>query len=58
MTEQGQQMLKYTVRRTSQLAAKAIAKDLQTSCGLQISTTTVHGELHGIGFHVRAAALK
>ncbi|CAI9598335.1 unnamed protein product, partial [Staurois parvus] len=36
----------------------SIAKDLQTSCGLQISTTTVCRELHGMGFHSRAAASK
>ncbi|CAI9587093.1 unnamed protein product [Staurois parvus] len=36
MTERGQCMLKRTVRRRShQLSAESIAKDLQTSCGLQ-----------------------
>ncbi|CAI9572619.1 unnamed protein product [Staurois parvus] len=35
MTEQGQCMLKCTVRRNHQLSAESIAKDLQTSCGLQ-----------------------
>ncbi|CAI9614398.1 unnamed protein product, partial [Staurois parvus] len=34
------------VRRGHQLSAESIAKDLQTSCGLQISTTTVCRELH------------
>ncbi|CAI9570421.1 unnamed protein product, partial [Staurois parvus] len=58
MTERGQRMLKHTVRRSHQLSAKSIAKDLQTSCGLQSSTTTVHRELHGMGFHGRAAASK
>ncbi|CAI9612638.1 unnamed protein product, partial [Staurois parvus] len=58
MTERGQRMLKHTVRRSCQLSAESIAKDLQTSCGLQISTTTVHIELHGMGFHGRAAASK
>ncbi|CAI9616582.1 unnamed protein product, partial [Staurois parvus] len=58
MTERGQRMLKRTVRRSHQLSAESIAKDLQTSCGLQISTTTVHRELHGMGFHGRAAASK
>ncbi|CAI9575714.1 unnamed protein product [Staurois parvus] len=38
------------VHRSCQLSAESIAKDLQTLCGLQISTT-VHRELHGIGFH-------
>ncbi|CAI9554878.1 unnamed protein product, partial [Staurois parvus] len=38
--------MKCTVRRSCQLSAESIAKDLQTLCGLQISTTTVHGELH------------
>ncbi|CAI9552348.1 unnamed protein product [Staurois parvus] len=35
MTEQGQLMLKRTVPRSRQLSAESIAKDLQTSCGLQ-----------------------
>ncbi|CAI9611941.1 unnamed protein product, partial [Staurois parvus] len=47
----GQRMLKHTVCRSCQLPAESIAKDLQTSCGLQISTTTVHRELHGMGFN-------
>ncbi|CAI9531703.1 unnamed protein product, partial [Staurois parvus] len=50
-SEWGQRMLKHTVRRSCQLSAESIAKDLQTSCGLQISTTTVRRELHGMGFH-------
>ncbi|CAI9545030.1 unnamed protein product, partial [Staurois parvus] len=54
MREQGQRMLKCTVRRHRQLSAESIAKDLQTSCDLQISTT----ELHGMGFHGQAAASK
>ncbi|CAI9562416.1 unnamed protein product [Staurois parvus] len=58
MTERGQRMLKRTVHRSGQLSAESIAKDLQTSCGLQISTTTVRRELHGMGFHGRAAASK
>ncbi|CAI9622794.1 unnamed protein product, partial [Staurois parvus] len=58
MTEQGQCMLKCTVRRSRQLSAESIAKDLQTLCGLQISTTTMHRELHGMGFHDRASASK
>ncbi|CAI9545998.1 unnamed protein product [Staurois parvus] len=53
MTERGQRMLKCTMRRSRQLSAESIAKDLQTWCGLQISTTTVHIELHGMGFHGR-----
>ncbi|CAI9558000.1 unnamed protein product, partial [Staurois parvus] len=55
MTEWGQRMLKRTVCRSRQLSAESIAKDLQTSGGLQISPTT---ELHGMGFHGRAAASK
>ncbi|CAI9585259.1 unnamed protein product, partial [Staurois parvus] len=51
-------MLKHTVHRSLQLSAESIAKDLQTSCGLQISTTTVLKDLHGMGFHGRAAASK
>ncbi|CAI9612816.1 unnamed protein product [Staurois parvus] len=58
MTERCQCMLKCTVCRSYQLSAESIAKDLQTSCGLQISTTTVHRELHAMGFHGRAAASK
>ncbi|CAI9562275.1 unnamed protein product [Staurois parvus] len=49
MTERGQSMLKHTVHRSRQLSAESIAKDLQTLCGLQISTTTVCRELHGMG---------
>ncbi|CAI9542679.1 unnamed protein product, partial [Staurois parvus] len=45
------------VHRSSQLSAESIAKDLQTSCGLQISTTA-HRELHGMGFYGRPAASK
>ncbi|CAI9615724.1 unnamed protein product [Staurois parvus] len=56
MTERGQRMLKRIVRRSRQLSAESIAKDLQTLCDLQISTTTVHRELHGRGFHGQAAA--
>ncbi|CAI9597258.1 unnamed protein product [Staurois parvus] len=51
MTEGGQRMLKRTVCRSRQLSSESIAKDLQTSCGLQISTTTVCRELHGMHFH-------
>ncbi|CAI9540458.1 unnamed protein product, partial [Staurois parvus] len=58
MTEQGQRMLKHTVCRSRQLSAESIAKDLQTLCGLQISTPTVHRELHKMGFHGQAAASK
>ncbi|CAI9550621.1 unnamed protein product, partial [Staurois parvus] len=39
MKERDRHMLKRTVRRSRQLSAESIAKDLQTSCGLQISTT-------------------
>ncbi|CAI9587443.1 unnamed protein product, partial [Staurois parvus] len=56
MTERRQCMLKHTVRRSCQLSAESITKDLQTLCGLQTSTTTVCRELHGMGFHGRAAA--
>ncbi|CAI9600832.1 unnamed protein product, partial [Staurois parvus] len=58
MTGRGQRMLKRTVRRSRQLSAESIAKDLQTWCGLQMSLTTVRRELHGMGFHGRAAASK
>ncbi|CAI9583943.1 unnamed protein product [Staurois parvus] len=51
MTERGQHMLKRTLHISHQLSAESLAKDLQTSCGLQISTTTVHREFHGMGFH-------
>ncbi|CAI9561250.1 unnamed protein product, partial [Staurois parvus] len=56
MTERGQRMLKRTVCRSHQLSEESIAKDLQTWCGLQMSPTTVRRELHGMGFHGRAAA--
>ncbi|CAI9587582.1 unnamed protein product, partial [Staurois parvus] len=56
MTERGQCMLKCTVCRSPQLSAESIAKDLQTLCGLQISTITVLRELHGMGFHGQAAS--
>ncbi|CAI9562323.1 unnamed protein product [Staurois parvus] len=39
MTEWGQRILKCTVHKSRQLSAESIAKDLQISCGLQISTT-------------------
>ncbi|CAI9549155.1 unnamed protein product, partial [Staurois parvus] len=58
MTEWGQRMLKCTVSRRRQLSAEIIAKDLQTLCGLQISTTAVHRELRGMVFHGRVAASK
>ncbi|CAI9567479.1 unnamed protein product, partial [Staurois parvus] len=48
----------HAVRRSGQLSAESIAKDLQTLCDLQINTTTVHRELHGMGFHGRAATSK
>ncbi|CAI9564481.1 unnamed protein product [Staurois parvus] len=51
-------MLRRTLCTNRQLSAESIAKDLQTSCGLQISTTTVCRELHGICFHGEAAASK
>ncbi|CAI9553003.1 unnamed protein product [Staurois parvus] len=54
MTERGQRL----VRRSHQLSAESIAKDHQTSYGLQISTTSVCRELHGMGFHGRAAISK
>ncbi|CAI9565909.1 unnamed protein product, partial [Staurois parvus] len=58
MTERGHCMLKRTVHRSHQLSAESTAKDLQTFCGLQISTTTACRELHGMGFHSRVAASK
>ncbi|CAI9611339.1 unnamed protein product, partial [Staurois parvus] len=58
MTELGQRMLKTSVHRSRQLSAESIAKDLQTWCGIQISTTTVCRELHGMGFYGQAAASK
>ncbi|CAI9561915.1 unnamed protein product, partial [Staurois parvus] len=49
-SEWGQRMLKHTVCRSRQLSAESIAKDLQTLCGLQISTA-VYREHHGMGLH-------
>ena len=57
-TIRGQQMLRHIVHRDRQLSAESITIDLQTSCGLQINSRTVHRELHGMGFHGRAAASK
>uniref|UniRef100_A0A8C5PHP2 Transposase Tc1-like domain-containing protein n=1 Tax=Leptobrachium leishanense TaxID=445787 RepID=A0A8C5PHP2_9ANUR len=58
LMERGQRMLRRIVRRGLQLSAESIARDLQTACGLQISSMTVRRELHGMGFHGRAAASK
>ncbi|CAI9603334.1 unnamed protein product, partial [Staurois parvus] len=58
MTERGQRMLNLTVRRSCQLSAESVAKDLQTTCGPQIKTTTVCRELHGTGSYGRAAPSK
>uniref|UniRef100_A0A3P8W229 Tc1-like transposase DDE domain-containing protein n=1 Tax=Cynoglossus semilaevis TaxID=244447 RepID=A0A3P8W229_CYNSE len=46
----------YKVQRG--LSAQSIATELQTSCDLQISPSTVRRELHRMGFHGRAAAAK
>jgi len=46
MTEWGQRMLRRIVRRGPQLSAESVATDLQTLCGLQISSRTVRSELH------------
>ncbi|CAI9547779.1 unnamed protein product [Staurois parvus] len=58
MTERGQHMLKRILSRSRKLSEDSIAKDHQTLCGLQISTTTVRRELHEMSFHVQAAASK
>ncbi|CAI9565331.1 unnamed protein product, partial [Staurois parvus] len=50
-------MLKRTEPRSRQLSLESIAEDLQTSCGLQVSTT-VHRELHGMCFHGPVVASK
>ena len=55
MMARGQRMLRFIVCRGRQLSAESIAAGLQTSCGLQISLRTVRRELHGMGFHGRAA---
>ena len=47
LTEWGQQMLRCRVRQGRQLSAESIATDLQTSCGLQISSRTVCRKLRG-----------
>ncbi|CAI9610466.1 unnamed protein product, partial [Staurois parvus] len=39
-------------------STESVVKDLQSSSGLQISTATMRGELHGMGFHGRASASK
>ncbi|MCJ8740161.1 hypothetical protein PDJAM_G00055700 [Pangasius djambal] len=58
LTERGQRLLKRIVQRGRRLSSQAIATELQTSCDLQISPSTVRRELHGMGFHDRAAASK
>ena len=58
MMERGQRMLRRIVHRGRQLSAESIATDLPNSCSLQISSRTVCRELHGMGFHGRAAASK
>ena len=58
MKERGQRVLRHIVRRGRQLSVESIATNLQTSCGLQISSLTVRRELHGMGFHGRATASK
>ncbi|CAI9560043.1 unnamed protein product, partial [Staurois parvus] len=58
MKLQVQSMLKCTVCKSRQLSAESIAKDLQTSCGLQICRTRVHREINGMDFHGQAAASK
>uniref|UniRef100_A0A8C5R5N2 Transposase Tc1-like domain-containing protein n=1 Tax=Leptobrachium leishanense TaxID=445787 RepID=A0A8C5R5N2_9ANUR len=58
LTERGQRMLRRIVRRFCQLSAESIATDLQTLCGLQISSRKVRRELHVVGFYGRAAASK
>ncbi|CAI9616721.1 unnamed protein product, partial [Staurois parvus] len=40
MTERCQHILKRTVRKIRQLSEESVAKNLQTSCGFQIRTTT------------------
>ncbi|CAI9616296.1 unnamed protein product [Staurois parvus] len=47
MTERGQCMLKSTVRRSRQMSVESIAKDLQTSCSLQISTKVCRTSRNG-----------
>uniref|UniRef100_A0A3Q2W3X4 Tc1-like transposase DDE domain-containing protein n=1 Tax=Haplochromis burtoni TaxID=8153 RepID=A0A3Q2W3X4_HAPBU len=58
ITKRGKWMLKHILRRGSQLSAESIATDLQTSCGVQISSRTVRRELHEMGFYGCAAAPK
>ncbi|CAI9571896.1 unnamed protein product [Staurois parvus] len=48
----------HSAQKSPTIAKESIAKDLQTWCGLQISTTTMRRELHGMVFHGRAAASK
>ena len=57
LMERSQRMLKRIVWRTHQLSAESVTTDLQTSCGLQISSTTVQ-RASWMGFHGGAAASK
>lgn len=51
MTERGQRMLRQIVRSSRQFSAESIATDLQTTGGLQISSSTVRRELQIMGFY-------
>lgn len=58
VTERGRRVLRRIVRKSRQSSADSITAEFQTSSGINISTKTVRRELHGMGFHGRAATCK
>ena len=58
LTEREHRMLKCVVWKNHLLLVATLATEFQTASGSNISTSTVHRELHEMGFHGRAAAHK
>ena len=58
ITERGQRLLRHMVCKSRQRSAESIAKGFRASTGINVSTKTVWRELHGMGFHGRAAACR
>lgn len=58
VTEPGRQVLRRIVCKSCQRSAGSIIAEFQTTSGINISTNTVHWEVHAMGFHGRAAACK
>ena len=51
-------MLKHVVRKNRLSSVATLATEFQTASRSNVSTSTVHGQLHVMGFHGRAAAHK